>query len=194
MTLRISKNLTLTMGLGALVFFAQGSACLAAENIKMLTKQNVKEFIEDTTDIATTNTQALSPEKIQQYLDIHLDKKARFKSVMKYNMPGMPPQEANLSLDKDEFMKSVVQGAGAVDGYETLVEITDIKISSDGEKAFVKTQNTEYATMPVPTETGGVENVPMEGFSECMQILLLKKGVIKMYNADCVTNIEFMEY
>ena len=182
------------MGLGALVFFAQGSACLAAENIKMLTKQNVKEFIEDTTDITTTNTQALSPEKIQQYLDIHLDKKARFKSVMKYNMPGMPPQEANLSLDKDEFMKSVVQGAGAVDGYETLVEITDIKISSDGEKAFVKTQNTEYATMPVPTETGGVENVPMEGFSECMQILLLKKGVIKMYNADCVTNIEFMEY
>lgn len=113
---------------------------------------------------------------------------------MKYNIPGMPPQEAALSLDKEEFMKSVVQGAEAVDGYETLVEITDIKISSDGEKAFVKTQNTEYATMPVATETGSVENVPMEGVSECTQILLLKKGVIMMYNANCVTNIEFMEY
>lgn len=176
------------------MFFAHGSACRAAGNIETLTKQNVKEFIEDTTDITTTNTQALSPEKIQQYLETHLDKKARFKSVMKYNIPGMPPQEAALSLDKEEFMKSVVQGAEAVDGYETLVEITDIKISSDGEKAFVKTQNTEYATMPVATETGSVENVPMEGVSECTQILLLKKGVIMMYNANCVTNIEFMEY
>lgn len=194
MALGFSKNQILAMGFGALVFFAQSSACLAAGNIETLTKKNVKAFIEDTTDITTTNTQALSPEKIQAYLDTHLDKKARFKSVMKYNMPGMPPQEAALSLDKEEFMKSVVQGAETVDDYDTLVEIKNIKIASDGKKAFVKTQNTEYATMPVPTETGDVENVPMEGVSECTQILLLKRGVIKMYDANCVTNIEFLEY
>ncbi len=194
MASRIFKNLIMMAGLGVLALFAHSSACLAAGSIKELSKKNVTAFIEDTTDITTRNSQELSVEKIQSYLDKHLDKKARFKSVMKYNMPGMPQQEASLSLDKEEFMKSVVQGAETVDAYETLIEIKNIKIASDGKKAFVKTQNTEYATMPVPSETGEVQDVPMEGVSDCTQILLLKRGVIKMYDANCVTTINFLEY
>jgi hypothetical protein len=48
--------------------------------------------------------------------------------------------------------------------------------------------------MAVPTDTGGSEALPMEGVSECMQILSLNKGIIQMYSANCVTNIQFMEY
>lgn len=177
----------------ASALFAQGSACLAGDDVSTLTKQNVKAFIEETTDITTGNGE-LSAEKINTYLDKHLDKKARFKSVMKYHIPGMPSQEVSFSLGKDEFMQSVRKGAESTQDYETVVEIRDIKIASNGKKAFVKTKNTEYATMAVPTDTGGSEAVPMEGVSECMQILSLNKGIIQMYSANCVTNIQFMEY
>lgn len=178
--------------LAALCVFAQ--PVLADDAIQKLTERNIKAFIEETTDVTAGNRRALSSEEIAEYLEKHLDKKAHFKSVMKYHIPGMPVQEVSLSLDKQEFMKSVGQGAEAVEGYETLVEILNIKISSDGEKAFVKTRNTEYATMPVPSENGGTQDVPMEGVSECTQILLLKTGVIVMYNANCVTDIQFMDY
>ena len=178
----------------AAVFLTCSSSVWAGESIKKLTQNNVKAFIENTTDVTTGNSQNLSPEKITAYLDKHLEKKARFKSVMKYHIPGMPIQQAELSLTKDEFMKSVAEGAGAVEGYENLIEIKQIKISSNGKKAFVKTESTEYATMSVPTETGTPQDVPIEGLSACTQILSLNSGVIQMYSANCTTNIQFLEY
>ena len=193
MVLRTFKKQILLAGLGLLAFGSQVASAWA-DGIGKLTQNNVKAFIENTTDITTTNSRQLSAKKIQRYLDKHLDKDARFKSLMKYNIPGMPPQEASLSLDKEQFMEYVIKGAETVQDYDTLVEIKDIKIASEGKKAFVKTQNTEYATMPVPTEMGSAQDVPMEGVSECTQILLLKKGAIKMYNANCVTDIHFLEY
>lgn len=164
-----------------------------ADDIGQMTEKNVKAFIENTTEV-TSGQGDLSAEKVKDYLDKHLEEKARFKSVMKYHMPGLPVQEAELILDKEGFMESVSEGAEQIEGYETLVEIDEIKVASNGKKAFVKTKNTEYATMPVPTETGDTEDVPMEGFSECTQILSLNSGVIQMYSANCVTNIHFLEY
>lgn len=81
MTLRVFKNHALITGLGAFMFFAHGSACRAAGNIETLTKQNVKEFIEDTTDITTTNTQALSPEKFSNILKHILIKRRVLKAL-----------------------------------------------------------------------------------------------------------------
>ncbi len=187
-------NLILTMSFGAFMLFGFISSCFADESIKALTENNVKTFIENTTEITTGKSNDLSSEKIAAYLDKHLDKKARFKSVMKYHIPGLPPQEASISLDKSGFMKSVNEGAQSAENYENLIEIQDIKVASNGKKAFVKTQSTEYATMAVPTADGGSEDVPMEGISECTQIISLHKGVIQMYSANCVTNIEFLEY
>jgi len=180
--------------LTALGFFAHVSTCLADDKVKKLTNSNVKSFIESTTDITTGNSERLSTKKIQTYLDRHISNKARFKSVMKYNIPNMPPQEATLTLDKDEFMSSVNEGAEKITGYETLVEIKEIKIASSGEKAFVKTESTEYATMAVPSQSGGSEDVPMEGVSECTQIISLNRGTIQMYSANCITEINFLEY
>ena len=166
----------------------------AGERIDALDESNIKAFIENTTDITTGNSQNLSAKDLHAYLDKHLEDKARFKSVMKYNIPGMPPQEAVLSLDKDGYMDSVTEGAKSVEGYETLIEITEIKVASNGKKAFVKTANTEYANMAIPTETGGTEEVPIEGVSECTQILSLNSGVIQMFSANCVTEVNFLEY
>jgi len=187
-------NTIFAMGLCAFAYFAQGSACLAQDNIGALTEENIISFIESTTDITTGNSGELSSEKITAYLDKHLDKKARFKSVMKYHIPGMPPQEAALSLDKEGFMQSVSEGAKTTQSYENLIEIKEVKVSSNGKKAFVKTQSTEYATMPVPVADGSTENVPMEGVSDCTQIISLHRGIIQMYSANCVTNIQFLDH
>lgn len=187
-------NHVFAIGFCALTLFAGAAPCSAAEGIKKLTKTNIKAFIEQTTDITTKNNGGLSAEKIAAYLDKHLDKKARFKSVMKYHIPGMPPQEASLALDKEEFMSSVQEGAKTIENYENLIEIKEIKVASNGKKAFVKTYSTEYTTLLVPVETGGTEEVPMEGTSECTQIISLHRGVIQMYSANCVTIINFLEY
>lgn len=183
-----------TVVLGALLMVKPLSPCLAKDKIKLLTEGNVKAFIEKTTDVTSTNSDNLSVQKIQAYLDKHLEKKAKFKSIMTYHFPEMPPQKTTLDLSKAEFMKSVSEGAETIDSYDTLVEIKQIKIASNGKKAFVKTENTEYASMPVPTETGGTEYVPIEGVSECTQILSLNSGVIQMYSANCTTDVYFKDY
>ena len=186
-------NFVFCLGLAAFMVL-QASTVMAGDKIKALTEENVKAFIENTTDVTTSNSNDLSPDKVAEYLDKHVEDKARFKSVMKYHIPGMPPQEAELKLDKEGFMTSVNDGAEQIEGYETLIEIKQIKLASNGKKAFVKTSNTEYATMPVPTETGDTQEVPIEGVSECTQILSLNSGVIQMYSANCVTDIHFLEY
>lgn len=179
----------------SMLFCALNSAVVLAEDtIKTLTEENIQTFIENTTDVTTGNSQGLSVEEMKAYLDKHLEDKARFKSIMRYNIPNMPPQEATLSLDKNGYMDSVTKGAESVEGYETLIEIDEIKVASNGKKAFVKTSNTEYATMPIPTETGDAEEVPIEGISMCTQILSLNRGVIQMFSANCVTEINFLEY
>ena len=185
------------MGICAFCAFSYVPAAFADDpfmNIQSLSEANVKKFIEHTTDITTGNSQKVSQDKIEEYLDTHLEDGARFSSVMQYNIPGMPQQKAKLSLDKDGFMDSVKKGAEKIEGYETLVEIKEMKIASNKEKAFVKTVSTEYASMPVPTDTGDVEDVPIEGVSECTQILSLNSGVIQMFSAKCVTDINFLEY
>ena len=166
----------------------------ASTNIRALNKNNVTKFIEKATDITSGEARGdMSSSEIKRYLNKHIEKKARFKSLLKYHIPGMPAQETSLSLNKVNFIKSVSEGADKIDDYQTLIEIKDIKIASGGKKAIVKTESTEYANMPVPTSTG-VEDIPIEGLSTCTQILSLNKGTIQMYSANCVTNIHFTEY
>ncbi len=164
------------------------------DKIEALTDGNIKSFIEETSYMTSGGSKNLSLSKVKTYLEKHLEDDARFKSTMKYNLPGMPPQEQAVSLSKEEFIESVEKGAEKIDDYETIVEIKDIKISSDEQKAFVKTESTELVTMPVPSQNGGMEYVPVEGLSSCTQILSLNKGVIQMYSAQCATEINFMDY
>ena len=159
-----------------------------------LTEDNVRAFIEETSHITSGHSRDLSNDDIKRYLKRHLEPKSRFKSVMKYHVAGMPPQENSISLSKEEFIKSVEAGAKSVDDYEHIVEIQDIRVSSDGKKAFVKTTTTEVGTMPVPTQDGGHQQVPVEGESECNQILSLNKGVIQMFSASCTTDLRFQNY
>ncbi len=167
----------------------------AERKVTKLTEDAIKDFIIQTADITSGKDGSMSQEKIKTYLNHHLDKGARFKSTMIYAIPGQPAQKNSMSLNKKEFIDSVNEGQKAVDEYETQVEVESVKISKDGKKATVQTASREQALMPITLEDGAVEEVPIEGNSNCNQIITLsKKGVIQMFSAQCTTTITFTPY
>ena len=119
-------------------------------------------------------------------------KKGYFKSAIKYNVPGFPSQENSMSLDKDQFIDSVLSGQQALQDYESSIDIQSIKISRDKTKATVQTRSTENGVMPIPSESGSAEMIPVRGDSSCDQILMLEKKIIQMYSANCTTEITFI--
>lgn len=163
----------------------------AEEKLTKLTDQNITDFILKTTEITTGRNAELSTEQITDYLDQHVEKGARFKSTMKYNIPGYPAQETSMSLDKTDFIESVKKGAENVADYANEIKIESIKISTKGDKATVGTTSTESGMMPMSVDGVTSQMVPVDGSSSCTQILTLEKGVIQMYGAQCVTIINF---
>ena len=163
----------------------------AEDHIKTLTEDNITAFIEKTTSITTGNSDMTSDEAIE-YLDRHIEKRARFKSTMKYNVPGFPAQEMAMNLEKQDFIDSVKKGTESVADYESAIQIDNIEISSKGDKATVSTTSTETGMMPMSMDGTTTQTVPIDGSSSCTQILTLEDGVIQMYGANCVTVVNFL--
>ena len=162
------------------------------DKVKKLNKDNVKAFITSTSQMTKGGDEFTSAEAIRTYLEKHLAKDARFISTMTYHIPDMQPQSTSVNFDKTKFMQTVNEGAESIDSYENTVSITDIKIAWGGKKAFVKTESTETGFMAVPGDNeGDLEDVPIEGKSNCAQVITLQKGVIQMSNAVCKTDITF---
>jgi hypothetical protein len=165
-----------------------------AQDVKELTDENVRAFIEKVTHITTGKESEMTDEEITAYLDTHLHPEAKFKSVMRYAVPGFDMQEKTMSVDKQDFIASIHQATDTMDDYESDIKISDINISGDGRKATLKTQTMESGMMPVRDEIE-MEEVPVEGFSNCTQTLMLSdEDVIQMYNATCVTEIQFQMF
>lgn len=162
---------------------------MAQHTHNTLNTENVTAFIEETTKLTGGNLGDRNMDQAIDYLDRHLHEDSRFRSEMVYVIPGHPDQESALSLDKDEFMDSLKDGAEALDSFESDIEIVDIKLSSDKRKATVFTITTESGVMSV-----GGEQVPVDGYSDCRQILMLNSNdVLQMFNAKCETEIRFRQ-
>jgi hypothetical protein len=177
--------------LSALLFLAffVPTPSRAQDKIDKLTEENITTFIQETTEISAGQRADMSMEQVIEYLDRHIDKNGFFKSTMKYSMPEQPSQETTMNLDKKDFLKSIEAGSKAVNGYETEIDIRDIKISRDEKKATVQTTGREQASMPLDID-GQLTEVPVEGLSSCLQILMLSdEGMIQMLNANCTTEI-----
>jgi hypothetical protein len=113
---------------------------------------------------------------------------------MRYAIPGFDTQVKIMTVDKDDFIESIHQSGNTMDGYESQIEVSEIKISKDGRKATLKTRTLESGKMPV-SDNIELEEVPVEGMSTCTQTLMLsKEDIIQMYNATCVTDIQFKTF
>lgn len=182
----------LCLSAAAFLAFMPLSASYAKKSNKTLSEQSVKAFITRTTSITSGGASDLSSDKILKYLRKHIHQQARFKTIMKYEIPGYDTQESAMSLSKDDFIDHVKKSAGKIEDYDTEIEIISVKLSKDKTKATVQTRNHESAMMPVHTPEGGEDFVPIEGSSLCTQLITIsKKGVLQMFNASCVTHIEF---
>jgi len=175
--------------LSAELAFAQ----IKSKKLKKLTIDNVSAFIEDTSILTSNQNIDRDNVKIEAYLEKHIDTKARFRSSITYVMPNLPAQEKILTLKKEDYIDQVKKGADSVDHYHSEIEIGDIKISKNKKTASVNTVMTESGIMQVPDENGGMQDVPIDGRSECFQVLkLVKKAYIQMYSANCTTIMQFL--
>ncbi len=180
---------------GILLIALSGWPPLArAQEITRLTEDNIRVFIEKTSTITSGRESDMTSAEIDLYLEDHIHPDARFKSTMRYNIPGFDIQQTTMSIDKGDFIEDVHKAGETVSGYESQIEITDIKISSDGTKATLKTRTMESGKMPVADHIEQ-QDVPIEGMSTCTQILALsKENIIQMVNATCVTDIHFQTF
>jgi hypothetical protein len=170
------------------------SASSHAQEVTQLTEDNVRAFIEKTTQITSGKETEMTQKQIDIYLDVHLHSDASFKSLMRYAIPGFEVQEKILSVNKEDFMKGIHEASDTVSSYQSQIIIDEINISKDGKNAVVKTRTLESGMMPVVDEIEK-EEIPMEGVSSCTQVIMLsKKNVIQMFNANCVTEVHFNQF
>jgi hypothetical protein len=179
------------------VAFTLGLLCIIApmqgQGAERLTEDNIRAFIEKTSLITTGKETGMSGEDIDAYLNAHIHPQARFKSTIRFTIPGFEPQETKLALNKEGFISNVRKVATSVQDFESRVGISNIMIAGNGRRATLQTRSMESVTMPV-ADQNGTEDVPMEGISICAQTLVLTDDIIQMYGADCTTEIEFQAF
>lgn len=189
------KTLLLLIGFSIVLVSSFAQAQNKKKRFRRLSDDNVREFIQDTTAITSVQNVQDDAKAVNRYLDRHIDPDARFVTSISYIMPGMPEQEKSLSLSKDDYIEQVKQGAGSVEHYHSEITVDNVDISKDKETASVSTISSETGVMQVPQEDGSMQGVPIEGKSECFQVLKIgKKGYIQMYSANCKTVMEFKPY
>ncbi len=183
-------------------FFAIAGFCADAlaqdfsrsKKLKQLSETNVTAFIEKTSALNSHQNLDRDNKQIADYLDRHIDKKARFRSNMVFIMPGLPEQQKTLTLAKEDYIDQVQTGAAEIEHYYSEIDISNVDLSKNKKTASVNTVMSESGIMEVIDETGSSESIPFEGQSECFQVLKLsKKGYIQMYSANCNTTMTFLE-
>ena len=178
--------------LSFVAFFAL-SPHAAQAGVSALTEQNVIDFIKKTSKIADGHSKEMNAEQARNYLQKHVQEAARFKSTVEFHIGGYPSQETTMSMDKKQFMEAAAESAGKVSDYHAEIEILNVKIAANGKSAVVETKSKEEVIIPIPTEGGETQEMPIEGDSICSQtIMLSKQGVIQMFSAQCTTDISFI--
>lgn len=188
----MAHKLSTTFFLAVFAATCLAQSALAAHETDHLSKMGIRDFLQDMSErSAGHGNQA----ETLQFLNRHLHEHARFNSVITYNMPGHPPQTSQMKLDKEDFLQSVSAGAQTMQDYESEIDIKTIQISKDGRKATVETIGTETGNMNVPGANGEMQQVPIEGLSTCLQIIMIDENdVMQLYNARCKTNIDFNRF
>jgi len=63
--------------------------------------------------------------------------------MMTYDIPGFPPQEKKMSLNREEFIENVIAGRQAIKDYTSSVALKNSDVSGDSKRATIKTEGRE---------------------------------------------------
>lgn len=189
---RNNASLWVRLALTVILCLGLSSQAKARIKVKELDETIIRAFIQKTSEITSGRNLSMSQSDIQDFLDRHLHEKARFRSVIQFQIPGFPPQSNAMALDKSQFMSKIADGAQKLEDYYNEVQVIDIQISSDKRKATVQTIGQETGVMSIPAQDGSIQKMPVEGRSSCHQIITIsRRDVVQMYNANCETQITF---
>lgn len=161
----------------------------------VLDENNIKEFLSEVRQISTGQRPDMMDEDVENYFTNHIAEKGKFKSALRYEIPGFPMQETTLELGRDDYINSVVTGRYMLENYTTSVDVQDLKIGNNGKSATFKSITTERGNMPWirdPEKKDEIEMIPIQGQSVCEQRLIVSfNNFIQMAQADCATVISF---
>ncbi len=160
---------------------------------RSLSKSNVQDFLETMREIGTGENIDMEDADVREYLDKHIADKAHYESAITYEIPGMPRQETQASLTKEQYIETLLNDLPNMQSYEAEVSINDIKITSSGRIADLKTVITESGTLPWgENEDGSPRLIPVKGTSQCDQkVVISLSNYIQMAKAVCTTLIRF---
>lgn len=181
----------------AAVLCAQATLAAAAEEafVTGLTEENIVGFLQDMRHRSMGENGDFGPDETIAWLERHMNPGGRFVSNLRYEIPGYPTQDTEMTLGRDDFIAGVVEGRSVIRDYSTLIKIEEMKISGSGQSATVRTTGTEKGLMPWPNEKGEQEYVPVEGHSDCQQkIAVSLNNYIQLSEADCKTVITFLPF
>ena len=161
--------------------------------VERLNQQNIQTFLNEVKDFTTGQHDDMLPMDITNYFDNHIADNGRFKGIIKYDLPGFPSKDVKVDMGKAEYIGGILNGQYMVDGYETQVEITELKITKGGKAAELKTVTTERGKIAlVKAKNMPPEIIPIQGESTCSQKLIVSKNhFIQLSYADCNTHIRF---
>ncbi|MCB9988554.1 MAG: hypothetical protein H6868_04365 [Rhodospirillales bacterium] len=162
-----------------------------AERLKSIDEQAIRAFLETMTDI-TNNNHDMNPLDLHSYLDDHLSAKGRFTSQVTYDIPGMPAQEKELTLTKNQFIDTLTTEQDNMQNYEAHANLDSFKIARGGREAVIETSSSGSGLLQLGRNGNPDDSVPVTGSSRCTQKLGLSgKGMIELRAAHCETAIRF---
>lgn len=160
----------------------------ADHSAKKLNAENIEKFVMDMSEKAK---KAKGGEDHSGFFNTHLHPAAFFLSEVKYNIPGFPSQQNELSMSKQQYIESASNKQSIVSDFEADVSVSNIKISRNKRNATLVVTTNENAYITVPNGRGS-ETVPVSGSSSCKQIIRINDDdILQVYSAKCTTDMSF---
>lgn len=170
------------------------SSALAAkdERVHRLSEGAIKEFLETMRAIGAAQEQQMTPDEAKNYLQKHIAEKAYYESDITFDIPGMPRQKTNATLDKQQYIETLFNDLPVMQAYSTEIEIDNIDFSNSNRVADLTTIIKEHGKIPWGELDDGSERmVPVKGTSKCSQkIVISLDNYIQMAKAVCKTLIK----
>jgi hypothetical protein len=156
-----------------------------------LSESNVRNFREDVEAIAT-GKQSMSPDEMTAYFQDHVNDNAVFSNSLHVELPGQPAKDSAQTLNKTQYIQSVVGSVGTTKDYVGTIDIKSIDIASDGKTATLKTTTKEHGKLTPPSTDGQTPPlIPVASEITCNETLSLSStGNIQMQNAVCQSSMK----
>jgi len=163
--------------------------------VTSLNEDNIRGFLKEVGDISTGQRADMLNDDVIDYFNNHMADRGKFKSTMRYEIPGFPTHDTEMKLDKEQYINTIVNGRHMMEDYQSTIDIQDLKISGNGKSATFTSVITEKGKMPFPKDPkkpNDVDIVPIEGKSKCDQrVIISYNNFIQMAGAACQTIISF---